>query len=51
MSEHDIDGGHPAAVRWVDDLSRDSVVRALTQDGLSDKGGNHLVRFSPTAPQ
>jgi uncharacterized protein YbjT (DUF2867 family) len=50
MSEHDIDAVIPPPPGGLTSY-RESVVRALKQDGLSDKGGNHLVRFSPTAPQ
>jgi uncharacterized protein YbjT (DUF2867 family) len=50
MAEHDIDGVIPPPAGGLTGY-RDSVARALKQDGTFDKGGHHLLRFSPTAPQ
>jgi uncharacterized protein YbjT (DUF2867 family) len=50
MSEHDIDAIIPPPAGGLISY-RESVARALKQDGTFDKGSNHLVRFSPTAPQ
>jgi uncharacterized protein YbjT (DUF2867 family) len=49
MAEHDIDDVIPPPAGGLTGY-RDSVARALKQDGTFDKGGHHL-RFSPTAPQ
>jgi uncharacterized protein YbjT (DUF2867 family) len=50
MAEHDIDGIIPPPAGGLTGY-RDSVAQALKQDGTFDKGGHHLLRFSPTAPQ
>jgi uncharacterized protein YbjT (DUF2867 family) len=50
MAEHDIDDVIPPPAGGLTGY-RDSVARALKQDGTFDKGGHHLLRFSPTAPQ
>ena len=50
MHEHDIDGVIPPPEGGLIGY-RDSVARALKQDGTFGKGGHQLVRFSPTAPQ
>ncbi|BDX30263.1 hypothetical protein TUM20985_08100 [Mycobacterium antarcticum] len=50
MSEHDIDAVIPPPKGGLAGY-RDSVARALKEDGTFGKGGHQLVRFSPTAPQ
>jgi uncharacterized protein YbjT (DUF2867 family) len=50
MSEHDIDEVIPPPPGGLTSY-RDSVRRALEQDGMAGKGRRHLIRFSSTAPQ
>jgi uncharacterized protein YbjT (DUF2867 family) len=50
MSEHDIDGVIPPPSGGLTGY-RDSVVKALQQDGTTGKGRRHLIRFSSAAPQ
>jgi hypothetical protein len=50
MSEHDIDAVIPPPPGGLLGY-RDSVERALSQDGTAGKGRRHLIRFSSAAPQ
>ena len=50
MSEHDIDAVIPPPPGGLTGF-RESVVRALKQDGSTGKGRRHLIRFSSAAPQ
>jgi len=50
MSEHDIDGVIPPPPGGLTNY-RESVRRALEQDGTTGSGRRHLIRFSSTAPQ
>ncbi|WP_428844611.1 NAD(P)H-binding protein [Mycolicibacterium hodleri] len=50
MSEHDIDDVIPPPAGGLTGY-RDSVIKALQQDGSSGKGRRHLIRFSSSAPQ
>ena len=50
MSEHDIDDVIPPPRGGLTSY-RDSVRRALEQDGTNGKGRRHLIRFSSVAPQ
>ena len=50
MSEHDIDAVIPPPPGGLTGF-RESVVRALKQDGATGKGRRHLIRFSSVAPQ
>jgi hypothetical protein len=50
MLEHDIDEVIPPPPGGLTSY-RDSVRRALEQDGATGKGRRHLIRFSSTAPQ
>lgn len=50
MSEHDIDAVIPPPPGGLTGF-RESVVRALKQDGTTGKGRRHLIRFSSVAPQ
>lgn len=50
MSEHDIDEVIPPPPGGLTSY-RDSVRRALEQDGATGNGRRHLIRFSSTAPQ
>lgn len=50
MSEHDIDGVIPPPPGGLTNY-RDSVRRALEQDGTTGNGRRHLIRFSSVAPQ
>lgn len=49
MSEHDIDAVIPPPPGGLTGF-RESVVRALKQDGATGKGRRHLIRFSSAAP-
>ncbi|MDP9164922.1 MAG: NAD(P)H-binding protein [Actinomycetota bacterium] len=50
MSEHDIDGVIPPPPGGLLNY-RDSVTKALQQDGNQTKGRRHLIRFSSAVPQ
>lgn len=50
MSEHDIDAIIPPPPGGLMGY-RDSVAKALEQDGTTGKGRRHLIRFSSVAPQ
>jgi uncharacterized protein YbjT (DUF2867 family) len=50
MSEHDIDAVIPPPAGGLTTY-RDSVKRALEQDGTAGHGRRHLIRFSSAVPQ
>jgi uncharacterized protein YbjT (DUF2867 family) len=50
MSEHDIDAVIPPPAAGLTNY-RDSVKRALAQDGTAGNGRRHLIRFSSAVPQ
>lgn len=50
MSEHDIDAVIPPPAGGLTNY-RDSVKRALAQDGTAGNGRRHLIRFSSAVPQ